>query len=218
MIQELILTVAVASIVEANAQLVLYQQPISQPLASQAISLADRQPDKYVNGVFRDNILLNMAYLVGTVTDKQDIDWGQVRKPFTYQFELKPGQVFAFHEDVLPQYQGQIAKTTNAHFNSQEGFVSDGYLVGDGVCHLASLIYWVAKEAGLKAEAPTNHNFASIAGIDRKYGVAVYSYPGRAAANARQNLYVTNNLLVPVIFKFNYSGDNLTLGIFEKRQ
>lgn len=209
---------AVAAIFEANAQLALYPKPAWQPLASESISLLNRQPDKYVNGVFRDNILLNMAYLSGAVTHRKDIDWNRIRKPFTYQFELKPGQVFAFHEDVLPQYKDQIAKTTNAHFNAQEGFVSDGYLVGDGVCHLASLIYWVAKEAGLEAEAPANHNFAAIAGIDRKYGVAVYSYPGRTAANARQNLYIKNNLLVPVVFKFNYSGDNLELGIFEKQQ
>lgn len=189
--------------------------PKEHILASHQLSLEDRQPDRFVNGVFKDNILLNLSYMEGK-TKYSSVDWNEVRKPFHYQFELAPGQVFAFHDTLLPQYQGKVTKTTNAHFNSQEGFESDGYLVGDGVCHLASLIYWVARDANLEAVAPTNHNFAAIEDISREYGVAIYNYPGQNDTSAKQNLYITNNLSNPVVFKFDYDGTKLQVSILEE--
>ncbi len=190
--------------------------PVETLLSLEQISLENRQRDEYINEVFKDNILLNIAYMKGKVTKKDDINWNIVRKPFSYKFTLFPQKTFAFHEDVFPQYKSTLAITTNAHFNYQEGFKSDGYLVGDGVCHLASLIYWVAKEAGLDAYAPTNHNFAVIPEISKEYGVSIYSMPGQIMANARQNLYVTNNRQKPVVFEFVYNGEKLKLSIFEK--
>jgi len=83
------------------------------------------------------------------------VNWNEVEAFTSYEVVLKPGEVFAFHEDVLPQFNHKVIKTTHTHFNSQEGFKSDGYLIGDGVCHLASLINWAAKDAGLKVTAPT---------------------------------------------------------------
>lgn len=186
-----------------------------QLLSQQEISLENRQPDSWVNGIFKDNILLNLAYLDGRVSKKEDIDWEEVRKPFTYQFRLNPDEVFAFHEDVLPQYKGKVVKTTNAHFNAADGFKSDGYLYGDGICHLASLIYWVAKDAGLDAYAPANHDFAKIADISKEYGVSIYSYPGRVETNARQNLYITNNKDKLVTFRFEYDGTRLKVSVVE---
>lgn len=183
------------------------------PVASKQISLETRQAPRYVNDVFRDNILLNLAYLDGRVAKKEDIKWEEVRKPFSYQFVLSPQETFAFHEDVLSKYQNSIELTTNAHFNFLEGFKSDGYLMGDGVCHLASLIYWVAKEAGLDAYAPTNHNFADIPEIPREFGVAIYSIPGNPTANALQNMYITNSKAEPVIFEFAYNGKTLKFSI-----
>ena len=104
--------------------------------------------------------------------------------------------------------------TTNAHFNYQDGFKSDGYLTGDGVCHLASLMYWAAKDAGLTAYAPTSHDFAIINGVPREYGVSIYSVPDDFDTSARQNLYIQNNLNFPVAFIFNYDGfDKLTVSI-----
>lgn len=166
-------------------------------LSSFNMPLYDRQPVTYVNDVFRYNILHTLD-LMGT-----------------YQFTLQPGETFAFHEDVLPEYQGKVTQTTKAHFNFSDGFKSDGYLMGDGVCHLASLMNMVAQQAGLTVEVPANHNFAIIPDIPKEYGVSIYYYPGRPAANARQNLYITNNKDYPVQFKFAYKSDKLNLEILE---
>ncbi|MBI4038236.1 VanW family protein [Candidatus Daviesbacteria bacterium] len=168
-----------------------------QAITSYTMSLTNRQPDRFVNSVFRDNILLTLKYLGA------------------YKFTLNPGETFAFHEDTFEKYHGKVVKTTNAHFNFQEGFKSDGYLIGDGVCHLASLMNLVAKNAGLEVEAPTNHNFAEIPDIPKEYGVSIYSYPGRVLTNAVQNLYITNNKPYPVEFRFGLENDNLTLAIYK---
>lgn len=185
-------------------------------LASQSISLENRYGNKFVNDVFKDNILLNIAYLSGKVTKKEDINWDDIEKPFEYKFTLMPDKTFAFHDDVLDEYKKSVVKTTNAHFNFDDGFKSDGYLTGDGVCHLASLIYWSAKTAGLNALAPANHDFAVIPEIDRKFGVAIYKTPGNYNANAIQNLYITNNKKKPVVFEFAYKNDRLKLSVYEK--
>lgn len=184
-------------------------------LASEQISLEERYEEESVNNVFKDNILLNVAYLSGKITKKEDIDWDEIKKPLTYKFELGPNKTFAFHEDVLEKYKSSVVKTTNARFNFDDGFKSDGYLVGDGVCHLASLIYWAAKKAGLDAYAPTNHNFAQIPEIERKYGVSIYKMPGQVSTNAVQNLYITNNRKNSVVFEFIYKDGILKLLIFE---
>ena len=184
-------------------------------LALEQMSLEKRYEEKSVNDIFKDNILLNMAYLARKVTKKEEINWEDIEKPFNYKFTLFPKQTFAFHEDILEAYKHTVVKTTNARFNFDDGFKSDGYLTGDGVCHLASLIYWAAKNAKLTAYAPTNHNFAVIPEISREYGVAIYKMPGNPSANAMQNLYITNNKENPVIFEFDYNGAELKLSIFE---
>src|SRR3990167_2915500 len=165
----------------------------SVQIAQRSFSLENRYDNKFVNDVFKDNILLTLKYLDGSVKDKKDISWENVGKPMRYEFTLKPGQAFAFHDQLLPEYARNVVKTTNAHFNSTDGFKSDGYLVGDGVCHLASLIYWAAKDAGLEAEAPTNHDFARIEEIQKEYGVAIYYTPGNSHNNSLQNLYIKNS-------------------------
>ncbi len=184
-------------------------------LASQEISLEKRYENKYVNDVFKDNILLNMSYLSHKVTKKEDINWDDIREPFNYSFTLLPNQTFAYHEDVLEKYKNSLVRTTNAHFNFDDGFKSDGYLMGDGVCHLASLMYWVAKTAGLTSYAPSNHNFAVIPEIDKEFGVAIYKMPGNYNANSMQNLYITNNKKNPVVFDFAYKNSKLTFSIYE---
>lgn len=191
-------------------------QPVlqGQILSSHEISLEKRYEVESVSDVFKDNILLNLAYLRGII-DSKDINWDEVKKPFHYEFKLDPNSTFAFHDDVLPEYKNKIVKTTNAHFNSQEGFKTDGYLFGDGVCHLASLIYWAAKDASLDAKAPTNHDFMAIPGIDKQYGISIYSNPFSKGSNAQQNLYITNNKAKPIAFGFDYSGDKLKVSIVE---
>lgn len=184
-------------------------------LESKQISLENRQPNSFVNGVFKDNILLNLAYMDGRVVGKEDIDWNIIREPFISRFKLLSGETFAFHEDVYEQYRASLTLTSGAHFNYQEGFKSDGYLMGNGICHLASLIYWAAKDAGLEAYAPTAHDFAVIPDISGEYGVSIYVMPGLAEANARQNLYVTNSKENPVVFEFVYDGKFLRLSLYE---
>lgn len=187
-------------------------------LSQEQISLEKRQEDSYVNGIFKDNILLNMAYLSGKVTKKDDINWDEIRKPFEYKFILEPGKTFAYHEDVLEKYKESLVKTTNAHFNFDDGFKSDGYLTGDGICHLASLMYWVAKEAGLDAYAPTNHDFAPIPEIDKQYGVSIYKMPGSYSSNAMQNLYITNNQPKPIVIDFTYKDEVLKASVYPAPQ
>lgn len=179
----------------------------SVALASRSFSLEDRYNNKFVNDVFKDNILLTLKYMNGSVKSKADLNWASVEAPFHYEFTLEPGQVFAFHDGVLPQYKGKVAVTTGVLFNSLEGFKYDGDLVGDGVCHLASLIYWAAKDAGVEAYAPSNHNFAKINDVPKEYGVGIM------APSPLGNLYITNNKDVPVTFAFGYDGTNLTVSV-----
>lgn len=191
--------------------------PDENVIAQHEMSLADRYDDKFVNDVFKNNILLNLAYLSERVHSAKDINWAEITQPFNYEFILTPNKTFAFHEDSEDKYKGKIEKTTNAHFNAQEGFKTDGYLFGDGVCHLASLINWVAKDAGLEVEAPTNHDFAKIPDIGKQYGVSIYSNPGSKGSNARQNLYITNNKHKPVVFKFEYKNNTVKVSIIEAK-
>lgn len=184
-------------------------------MATHTISLDQRYADKSVNDVFKDNILLNLAYMNGQVKDPHSIDWQAVEKPFSFDIMLRKGELFAYHEDILPEYQGLLTKTAKAHFNAQEGFKSDGYLMGDGVCHLASLIYWAAKDAGLEVKAPTNHDFANIPQVPREDGVAIYFMPGQTSTNAQENLYVKNDLNQDVILSFVYDGHDLTASVEE---
>jgi hypothetical protein len=176
-------------------------------LASRTISLENRYEDSFVNGVFKDNILLTLNYMSGTVKTKNQIKWEEITKPYHYEFSLAPGETFAFHDQILPEYSKSVAKTTNAHFNYSDGFKSDGYLMGDGVCHLASIIYWSAKDAGLNAISPVNHNFAVIPEIPKEFGVSIYS------TSAQQNLYITNSFNKPATFVFDYDGTNLSVSV-----
>ena len=183
-------------------------------ISQKDLSLANRQSDKWVNNIFKENILLNLAYLRGLVSSPK-IDWDKVKQPFTFEFKLEPKQTFAFHGDIDDKYDGKVALTTNAHFNYQEGFKTGGYLFGDGVCHLASIINWVAKEAGLLVEAPTRHDFAPIPDIPKEYGVSIYDAPGAKSSNAKQNLYITNNHPKPITIRFNYQNDQLKVAVVE---
>jgi hypothetical protein len=181
--------------------------------AERSFSLANRYPVQSVSDVFRDNILLTLSYMEGQVPDARNIDWSAIDKAQSYSFTLNPGEVFAFHEDVLPQFEGKVKKTMRAHFNWDDGFKSDGWLTGDGVCHLASLLYWAAKDAGLATLAPTNHDFANIPEVPREYGVSIYFNPAAPGSSALQNLYITNTFDKPVHFGFTYDGTNLTVKV-----
>ncbi|MFH1280998.1 MAG: VanW family protein [Candidatus Beckwithbacteria bacterium] len=181
----------------------------SAVLASHSFSLENRYDNEFVNDVFKDNILLTLYYLDNKVSDKSQIDWKRINQPLKAGFTLKPDETFAFHEKTLPDYSTNVVKTTNAHFIGSEGFKSDGHLIGDGVCHLASLMYWVAKDAGLTAYSPSDHNFAKINEVPKEYGVAILS------PNPLGNLYIVNSLEKPITFSFDFDGENLTVSALE---
>lgn len=187
--------------------------PKEQPLAYREIPLENRNANRFISDVMKDNILLNAAYMSGKVTSKKDVNWDTIRNPFVYEFTLKPGKVFAYHDQILPEYRGKVVKTTNARFNFTQGFKSDGYLYGDGVCHFASIIYWAAKDAKLKALAPSNHNFAAIPNVPKEYGVAILYMPNMPAVNAKKNLYVENTLDTPVTIRFRQVNNKLSVSV-----
>ena len=185
-------------------------------LAAHSFSLENRYGNEFVNGVFKDNILLTLKYLDGSMDEKEDISWEDIEKPFHSEFTLTPGEGFAFHDQMLPEYKKSIVKTTNAHFNYQDGFRSSGALYGDGVCHLASLIHWAAKDAGLTSVYFASHDFAKINEVPKEYGVSIKTVPGQFANSARQNLYIVNNLDKLVVFVFDYDGANLTVSVLKE--
>ncbi|MBI1863739.1 VanW family protein [Candidatus Woesebacteria bacterium] len=187
--------------------------PATKTLASHAMPLNDRYGNTFVNDIFKDNILLTLHYLNGDVTKKEDINWKKIEDNFHYEFSLNPGERFVFHDKISPGYKDNVVKTTHAYFNFTDGFKSDGYLTGDGVCHIASLIHWVAKDAGLESIAPSNHDFAVIPDIPKKYGVAIYADPGKNSIGEMQNLYIKNTFAKPVKFVFDYKDNVLTLDI-----
>ncbi|OGG16073.1 hypothetical protein A3D77_02040 [Candidatus Gottesmanbacteria bacterium RIFCSPHIGHO2_02_FULL_39_11] len=184
-------------------------------LSRKSFSLSKRYSNPYVNDVMKKNILLSLAYKRGLVHKGESIDWNLVEKPFETTIYLSPGSLFSFHEDIMDKYKTLTPYTLNSHFNSSEGFISDGYLVGDGVCHLASLIYWAAKDAGLEAEAPTNHDFARIEEIEKEYGVAIYYTPGNSHNNSLQNLYIKNSKGRNIQILISFNGDKLSVAITE---
>ena len=73
-------------------------------IAQKEMPLNDRYPVKSVSDIFKDNILLNLAYMNGKVTKASDIKWDEITKPFKFEFRLEPNKTFAFHsgEGIVP--------------------------------------------------------------------------------------------------------------------
>jgi hypothetical protein len=182
-------------------------------LSKRSISMNNRQNNTYTGTIFKKNILLTLARMSNSKMEKSGINWTDIEKPFEYELILNPGETFAFHDNLLPEYKNKLIKTTNSHFSANEGFLNDGYLYGNGVCHLASLINWAASGTGLHILAPVSHDFAVIPEISREFGVSIYSSTNPAESNGRQNLYITNTFEKPVIFTFDYKNDSLSLEI-----
>lgn len=178
-------------------------------LAHKTMDLTTRYPNRWVNEIFSDNILLNLHYLKGGVDKLKDekgkIDWEKVREPFEFSLVLKPDQTFAYHQNLLPEFKDKDVLAGQTRFWYDEGYKSDGYLVGDGVCHLASLFNWVAQEAGLEVLANVRHDFLPVPGVPREYGTSILYSPDGARGSANQNLYITNNLDQPVKFVISAS-------------
>lgn len=202
----------------ASGVLALSPLPTGDVLVEKSLNLDNRQPDPWVNEVFADNIVLTLRYLASQGDTLQgrpanERDFKKIRESFEISFTLQPGETFAFQGDVLPEFKDKVIKTTNGKFNYEQGFRSSGYLMGDGVCHLASFINQAAREAGFEVVAPVNHNFAHIEDIPREFGTSIYYMPGNHNLNAQQNLYVTNTLGGEVTFTFEVEQDKIDLKI-----
>lgn len=165
-------------------------------LALKSLDLTNRYENDFVNDVFKYNILLAVDNI------------GE-------SFILQPGEVFAFHDNVLAEFKNGVVKTTNSHFMADEGYKSSGFIVGDGVCHLASLMNWAASEAGLEVVAKVDHNFRLIPDIPKEYGTSIrYSQSGHNSQN--QNLYIKNNKDFAIEFKFRVEENSLELAVIKK--
>lgn len=105
MITDSLAKISAAAIVTLSAQLA----PLTSEylLSSHEISLAKRYEVQAVSDVFKDNILLNLAYMEGRVNKASDINWDEVKKPFKYEFKLEPNKTFAYHDDILEEYKGK---------------------------------------------------------------------------------------------------------------
>lgn len=187
--------------------------PEVQVLAEESLDLETRWPVEFVNQGFTDNILLSLHYLKGESFGRGEVNWEAVRSPFKVSFTLLPGEVFAFHENVLPQF-ANPAVTMNSHFVTGEGYRAVNGLGGNGVCHLASFINWAASGAGLEVVANVNHNYAPVAGVPRENGTSIrYAEIGHNAQN--QNLYIENNFDYPVRFEFRVDSREVNLQIIK---
>lgn len=178
-------------------------------LGQKFLDLSNRYPDAFVNEVFSDNIILNLHFIKGDVDSIKtaesrfglvNIDWEKARAPFLLSFNITSGQTFVFHDSLLPQFKDKDVKIGGSHYSIAEGYKSDGYLAGDGVCHLASLFNWAAREAGLDVLTKVNHDFATIADVPKEFGVSIYSIPNSGYTSEAQNLYITNTFSFPVTF------------------
>jgi hypothetical protein len=202
----------------ASAQQSVDQYPITtisdqpeatsqQVLASEEYSLDNRNQVENINEIFVDNILLAIRYMDGEIQKGQPIDWDKIRSPGQATFTLNPGESFAFHDNLVPEFKDSVVQTTNARFNSAEGFKYDGFIVGDGVCHLASFINEIATQAGLAVHAPVRHDFAPIPDIDRTFGTSINSN------GTVQNLYVTNTSDKTIVFIFEHNSQSLKITV-----
>src|SRR3989344_5959251 len=198
-----------------SATMVAQPGTLGTKLEHKDYSLANRHAVSYVNNVFSDNILLTLAYMSKTVKKGEAIPWETVRAEREYRFLLKPGQTFAFHDTVLKEHENKVTFTTNAHFNASEGFKSDGWLIGDGVCHLASFMNAVARDAGLMVHAPVDHSFADIPDVPQQLGVSIYSLPNDTATSSLQNLYITNTRNKSIVFIFDHKKNSLHIRVEE---
>jgi hypothetical protein len=159
-----------------------------QVLAEHSLDLTTRDEVEIVNEVFAFNILKALEYLG------------------TDSFTLEPGEVFAFHANVLPEFEDPKI-TMNSKFYVEEGYQAVGGLGGNGVCHLASLINWVAQDAGLEVTALMNHSFAPVPGVPAEYGTSIRSQ------SPNQNLYIKNGFDYPVKFVFKVDKNKVKLKI-----
>jgi vancomycin resistance protein YoaR len=167
-------------------------------LASESLDLNRRAPAESVNEGFKENILIAVDHL-------KKVNGGIL--------VLQPGEVFAFHKNISPRFQGEKIIAQESGFGIKDGYKVIAGLPGNGVCHLASLMNKTSHQAGLEVVSEVNHDFAQIPGIEREYGTSIYFMPGGGGSSAAQNLYIKNNKSFPVEFIFDLNGNQLQFAI-----
>ena len=190
-----------------------------EAISTKVLSLKNRNSNKQVNDVFADNIILNLHYIKGDVDNYLDsklkgeemVSWTELEKPFNFTLTLPPGQIFTFHDDVLPKYEKEDLSSVKTSFSYDQGYKQVDGLYGNGVCHLASLINWTASTSGLAVEAPTNHNFAPVPAVPNEYGTAILYMGGYSSQ--LQNLYIKNTYDYPVHLLFDVNKDRVVLTV-----
>ena len=168
----------------------------NQVLASAEMDLSTRYPVESVNEGFKENILTAVYYFILDSSSEGIIT-------------LNPGEVFSFHNQILPEFKGGKIITQKSGFLTKDGYKYVAGLAGNGVCHLASLMNMVASQAGLGVIAPTSHSFAKIPGVEPQYGTSIKYYPNGGSNTQRQNLYIRNNFDFPVYFSFKLEENSL---------
>lgn len=169
-------------------------------LASKSLDLSHRAPVESVNEGFKENILIAVDHL-------KKVNGGVLA--------LQPGEVFAFHKNILPQFEGKKIVTQESGFGVKDGYKVIAGLPGNGVCHLASLMNKTARQVGLEVVSEVNHDFAAIPGIEREYGVSIYFMSGGGNNSAAQNLYIKNNKSFPIKLDFSLEGEQLRFFVSE---
>jgi len=74
-------------------------------------------------------------------------------------------------------------------------------------------MYVAAKEAGLKIEAPTRHDFAKIPDVEKKDGVSIYVSPYEQTSSSLQNLYITNNKIKPIALVISHDKEKVDITV-----
>ena len=166
-------------------------------LAEHFMDLNTRAAGEYVNDVFKFNILLAV-------------------EKFGHSFTLEPGEGFAFHENMAPEFADLAMKTGFTRYTAKEGYQTVLGLPGNGVCHLATLMNWVASDVGLEVTARVNHNFAPVPEIPREYGTSIRYMADGSRNTQNQNLYIINNFDFPVEFVFETAEDEISLKILKE--
>jgi hypothetical protein len=164
-------------------------------LAEHFLDLNTRSESETINEVFKFNVLHALAF-------------------FGDSFVLEPGEVFAFHDNVLPEFKDFPLKTGWTRYTAKEGYQTILGLPGNGVCHLASLMNWTASDAGLGVVAKVNHNFAPIPEMPKENGTSIKYLPS-GSNSQNQNLYIKNTFDFPVKFVFETSEDSVNLKILK---
>lgn len=182
-------------------------------LSTGRMDLSYRYPVENTSKVFTENILINLYYLsrLGRGENGQVIEGFKPQENVTASFSLtlQPGEVFAFHDKVLDQYKESKIIAPEGGYRAKDGYILLGGLYGNGVCHLATLMNYVAQHSGVEVTALTRHDFAAIPGFDREYGTSIST----GNAPERQNLYIKNDKEMPLELRFDLQGNELVFTI-----